>query len=168
MRLRGLLTRVSRRSPGDHTVWLRDSVNDELERESERYRPRESGGLLLGYRVEEETVVIGVIAAGPRAQRAAFSFRPDGPWQRHSLETAFDGSRGTVTYVGDWHSHPTGSGVPSCRDTKTARLIAEHRDAQLPEPIIIINVRNGSTWNPSAYVYRRGKLRPCTVRSFGP
>lgn len=59
------------------------------------------------------TPEVGAIAAGPRARRARESFEADGAWQEEQLAAAYERSRRTVTYLGDWHSHPRGPARPS-------------------------------------------------------
>jgi integrative and conjugative element protein (TIGR02256 family) len=163
---RRLLARLLRWRARDHVVWLERGVEARLNRESDRHRPNETGGLLVGYRIGHATVVRALVGCGPRAVHARSSFHPDAAWQESELGSAFHASGGTLTYKGDWHSHPAGSGRPSSLDKQTARKIAEYREARLPRPLMIINVPNGTTWTARAYIYERGKLRRCEVRGF--
>jgi integrative and conjugative element protein (TIGR02256 family) len=165
MRLRKVVRRVLRR-PEQHTVWISESAATALLFESERTRPNETGGILLGYRYGSETVILKLIGPGPKATHLPAYFHPDSLWQERQLESAFRASGGTVTYVGDWHTHLEGSGRPSGLDKKTAGRIEQHDDAQLPEPLVLINLLEGSRWHPYIYVCQDGKLRRCGHRSF--
>jgi integrative and conjugative element protein (TIGR02256 family) len=136
----------------------------ELEAESDRYRPRETGGILLGVAGpgKGEWEVTGLIGAGPRAKRERHRFTPDGPWQRAEIAERYARSAGAVAYLGDWHSHPAGNG-PSNLDHDTARHIADTDRARCPHPIFLIVTRSKNAWELRAYRFSHRRLRRIEV-----
>lgn len=135
-----------------------------IQREAEEVAPSETGGLLLGYEIEEEgwrqMVVQQLTGPGPDAEHSEFGFEPDGPWQREELDRTYRASDGTTTYLGDWHLHPgSGARSPSHRDLKTARLIARHKPARLPQPLTLIAGLDDDEVRTRCYRYLGRKLR---------
>lgn len=170
-RLLGTIRRRPREAPragvaSTHVVWIGRSVVAEAQTGSESHRPDETGGILVGYRVGGQSVICALIGPGPKATHEPWQFRPDPVWQERELAHVFRRSGGIHTYLGDWHSHPSGSGRPSARDKKTARHIAEHADARLPEPLMMVVSRDRDEWKPLVYVYERSSLVRCRVVIF--
>lgn len=133
--------------------------------------PLETGGMLLGYRVENEgvseAVIEQILGPGPDALHGRTRFLPDGSWQRRQLTRIFLESGGTTTYLGDWHSHPCGSASPSPLDLKTARTIARSRRARTPHPLMaIVSSRNEGTWELTAHRYAAKRLDALALRRF--
>ena len=153
-------------TPAKAVVWLEQDVAADLVRASALHRPLETGGILLGHRIDHEIVITAHIPAGPGAERTRTTFQPDGPWQRQQLESVFRSTAGVTTYLGDWHSHPTGSAPPSKQDRKTAARIASDPAAQVAEPVMLIVVLQDASWRTTAHVYSAGCLRVCTITSF--
>lgn len=138
-------------------VWLAQSAFAAMSEESSRHHPRESGGLLLGYRVsEDEAIVSRVLGPGPRAEHRSNGFRPDTAYQDRELERAFEDSRGVTTYLGDWHSHPGQPGIPSSKDRRTLRRIARTKEASCPLPLMIIVGEDVDHWVVEGWQGRLG------------
>jgi integrative and conjugative element protein (TIGR02256 family) len=144
------LSRRRRVAPG--TAWLFEAALLAMGEESSRTAPRESGGMLLGYRTAGDVVIRAVVGPGPNARHAKSRFEPDGPWQERELAAEYRASGRTNTYLGDWHSHPRGNGRPSRRDLRTARKIARHPEARTEQPLMTILVPSGREWE--AHVHR--------------
>jgi integrative and conjugative element protein (TIGR02256 family) len=145
-------------------VWIPDVLLATLADEAERSRPLETGGMLVGWRVGTEVVVTGVIAAGPRAQQARDSFEADGAWQQQQLEETYRKSGRTVTFLGDWHSHPQGRPRPSLRDRETAALVARSEGTRAPQPLTLILARRAGAWRLRCFVVAGGSLRRTRIR----
>ncbi len=148
-------------------VWVPDDLLAELCAEAEHERPCETGGMLLGWRVGQEIAVVRRIAAGPGAKRESERFEADGPWQQERLTAAYEDSGRTVTYLGDWHSHPHGPARPSTRDRDTAALIASCAQARAPEPLsVILGRRRRGRWRMRCFIYTRGRMRRARIRPY--
>lgn len=146
-----------RRAP----IEISAAVLTDMHREAERRYPAESGGILLGYRYpdrREPIRVITQIGPGPKARHERHRFEPDGAWQDAQLELAYEESGRTLSYLGDWHSHPRGTGTPSRLDRRTARAIARWGEARLPHPLLVILHGEPSRWSLAPHRYRRRRL----------
>jgi integrative and conjugative element protein (TIGR02256 family) len=118
-----------------------------MREEAVRWRPLESGGLLVGYRVNEhEAVLSEIVGPGPAALHRPDGFRPDTRYQELELERRFKRSGGAMTYLGDWHTHPGQPGVPSRKDRRTLRRIARTKDAACPLPLMVILGEEDDEW----------------------
>lgn len=119
----------------------------------------------MGYRESaggwEQIVVEHVIGPGPRAKHERARFEPDGRWQQDELARLFYDSEGRSTYLGDWHSHPSGGRLPSARDLKTARSISRRRSSRTKTPLMVI-VAGGvhRSWSIAPTRFYDGVLDP--------
>ncbi len=145
-------------------VWIPEALLVTFADTAERSRPLETGGMLVGWRVGTEIVVTGVIAAGPHARHERNSFEADGAWQQQQLEDTYRKSGRTVTFLGDWHSHPRGQPRPSPRDRETAALVARSEGARAPQPITLILARRAGAWRSRCFVFAGGSLRRACIR----
>lgn len=139
-------------------VWIQNDVVSGIRRDAEHYCPLESGGILLGYLAGNEAVVTAWADGGPLAVRKRESFIPDQEYQIKSIATIYEKYRRQITYIGDWHSHPHGPFVPSSRDKRTLRNIAQFREARIPTPVmLIVGVRedfSAAAWSVHACGWR--------------
>lgn len=150
------------------TIWMDRALLWQLAAEADFERPNETGGILLGYRNGRDIVIRAYVDAGPKAQRWPHGMRPDADYQAAAVATAFTESQGTMTYLGDWHTHPGSAPSPSKRDRKTLRNIAVEAEAQCPEPLMLILGDGEAGWAMEAWVGRLGRLGrwgPLTVSS---
>src|SRR5690606_33938556 len=83
-------------------------------------------------------VVRASVGPGPRAVHRRRGFVPDHVY--HELETAriYADSGRVWSYLGDWHSHPSGTLVLSRTDRRTLARIARAPDARVPKPLMIV------------------------------
>lgn len=120
-------------------VWIPQILINEMIDKIERYAPLETGGSFFGYLSEDSDLVIThLIEAGPFAKRTAFSFEPDQKYQLQIMEELFFESGKSLSYLGDWHSHPSSSADLSLRDRRTLAKIAKSSEAKCPQPIMMV------------------------------
>ena len=137
-----------------------------LERESERHYPSETGGVLLGFanpNHDEQIKIVCQIGPGPMAAHKPFHFEPDSKWQKRWIAKTYEESDRIVTYLGDWHTHPRGSGTPSPIDRSTAKEISYCTAARVPHPLILILFGEPEAWEIAAFRRQRWKLRHAEV-----
>lgn len=121
------------------TVWLKHSCQLEMRGHVTKKSPQESGGALMGYWGNPTEVVISnVIGPGPKAKHGLYSFTPDSEWQEEQIASIYEQSGRTVTYLGDWHSHPDGDGELSVKDQKTLKRVANYKPARVAQPLMLI------------------------------
>jgi integrative and conjugative element protein (TIGR02256 family) len=147
---------VQTRSGAAGCLWLASESAREMIDEARSWVPCETGGVLLGWRRGPDVVVTHVIDAGPRAQHGQTWFRPDSDWQADRIARLYEDSGRTLSYLGDWHTHPDGRPVPSRRDVRTLRCIAGAAEARCPDPVMLIWGSTGSSadWMPGAFTLR--------------
>lgn len=156
-----------RRKVAPRAVWLPAAARSGMADEADARAPLETGGVLLGYVAtvgdSVEAVVEDVVGPGPDALHGRSRFIPDGPWQRQHILRAFRDSGGVITYLGDWHTHPCGSGAASPLDLGTGRRIARRRRSRTRHPLVVIMHSPDELWDAAAYCYDRDELRPLRV-----
>lgn len=121
-------------------VWLQHSVFDRIQHEADSKAPLETGGLLIGYcsADDDHVVVTDMVGPGPAAKHRKGTYRPDYSYHRREMNRIFVESRGMLTYVGDWHSHPSASSYLSFLDKRALRNIASFPDNYINRPIMMV------------------------------
>lgn len=109
-----------------------------MAKEAARYPGSETGGMLLGYWQGEDAVVACASGPGPAAERGRTWFHPDQEWQTQYLAQVYADTGRTITYLGDWHTHPGGIAKPSRRDRRTMRAVRREPAARQPRPLMAI------------------------------
>jgi integrative and conjugative element protein (TIGR02256 family) len=158
--------RARRRRLSAGLLWLPRSAVEQMREQADARAPLEHGGMLLGWESDGQLVVSRLVGAGPHAKASRNSFAADGAWQQVQLERIYAASGRTVTYLGDWHSHPHGSRRPSKRDRETAAGIARHRGSRASEPVTLIFHRGVRGWAPYPYRLTGGRFRKLTVMPY--
>lgn len=142
------------------TVWINETVIREMTFEANRAFPLETGGILMGYCAEytNEIVVSFVIGPGARALHKRHSFMPDAIYQEAQVALHYVQSGCTVTYLGDWHTHPLGRAHLSHRDKQTLRQISNSPDARAPSPIMTVLSGGDPGWNLTSWQLTRRRF----------
>jgi integrative and conjugative element protein (TIGR02256 family) len=133
--------------------WIAEEALADLWAEASRWRFRETGGALLGWRDGRDAVIARVLGPGLNAKHGFFSFEPDSEWQVEEGRRIYRESNRCVAYIGDWHTHPFASPRPSWTDRKAAKQIAEDPDFRAPEPLSLIV---GRSWRSVGRSSRSG------------
>lgn len=135
-------------------VWIARSALATAEVEAAGHAPHvESGGLLMGYwATPTEAVVTHATVPGPSARRLPNSFRPDYAHDEQQVARVWTETLAKSTYLGDWHSHTTGSGRLSWKDRAVMKRIAIDEDAAAPTPLMLVMIAQNGRWTPTAWV----------------
>lgn len=130
-------------------AWLQATVSYALSEEADAKYPFETGGVLLGYIAQPNNVPVVLAASGPgpKAIHGKNHFRPDANFDEDVIAKAYRESARSITYMGDWHTHPSHARCLSIRDKRTLRRIARCRSARMATPIMLILVFDES-WQP--------------------
>ena len=121
--------------------------------EADHSAPNETGGAVVGYWVTRfaEVVVTNCVGPGPNACHEPKNFEPDYTFQETELEGYYFASGRLHTYLGDWHTHPSGGTGLSAMDRRTMRRIANHPAARTPVPLMVV-VTDSPRWAPSVWI----------------
>jgi integrative and conjugative element protein (TIGR02256 family) len=166
-------------TPPVDVVWLWNMAWARMTEEANSKVPLETGGLLMGYTVPAEKVLVvtDVIGPGPNAVHQSASFIPDYEFherevRRHHLE-----SGGRTRYLGDWHSHPDGVSILSAKDKRTLHRIGVSPEARVSTPLMLLVCGRPGRWTANAFAgefvkARFGRRRciphPTPLRFFDP
>lgn len=130
----------------DQRVWIDHRVRDDLLDDIRRHRGwLETGGPLIGYIADAGCVVVRAVAV-PAATRRRASFQPSHAAVDDIIAREHHRSDGQLRYVGSWHSHPSGSAVPSSTDRSTAKNIANQPEVDLARPLQLIAATSALSW----------------------
>lgn len=125
--------------------------------EADDKAPLETGGMLIGYcsADDADVVVTDMVGPGPNAIHRKSSFVPDYAYHREEIRRIYDESRGMLTYLGDWHSHPDALPYLSADDKRALRNIAFFRENYIDRPIMLVlgseDGRNEDGWTAAVW-----------------
>lgn len=139
-------------------LWIAELDVMAMQREAQAFAPKETGGVLVGYRARNtEMVVTAVVGPGPNATHELERFIPDTTYQQDEISRLYADSGRMVEYLGDWHSHPGHNTQLSPQDVRTLRSIAAAPQARQPEPIMVI-LGPRVPWAFAVWQWRRCRL----------
>lgn len=107
----------------------------------------ETGGILLGHDHEGQDLIEVTQAgdAGPKAMREQRRFLRDLEHARELADIAYEG-KGSV-WVGEWHTHPNESPLPSPRDLSTYLRLLEDPSLDFSRFASIIVTAESEDWD---------------------
>lgn len=147
-------------------------IQQALEQLARAWAPLEVGGVLAGYWNEGVAVITDFVGPGDDAQHARYQFVPDDEYHAAEIARLYRASNGTTTYLGDWHTHPSGVARPSPLDKRTLRHIARAPEARCPEPLMILLAGENATWSTQTFTlgperrFLPRKVVPASLRVF--
>lgn len=152
-------------------LWLGIHHLARMTDDAKTHFPNETGGVLMGYWVSSDEVVVSeIILGGPKAQRTSTRFIPDSKFQQTKIDELYYGSGGQHSYLGDWHTHPCGKLTLSSTDRATLHLISKTPEARARAALMLI-IAGETTWtarawkwNPSKVFWRRTSV--CEILSY--
>jgi integrative and conjugative element protein (TIGR02256 family) len=128
----------------------RSAFQNMIDESTQRF-PDETGGILVGRIVGDQSEVMFVVGPGPEAIHRRSYFRRDGNFSQQELDAIFPRFAGEYDYIGEWHSHPV-AGRPSPRDRESMRWIAQNEHFDLDHPLLILCRRTWRReWKPVGY-----------------
>lgn len=162
------------------TVWVSDGTKAAIARLS-RIRPDvETGGAAFGWVHGADTVIAGVSGPGRRAVRSRRVFELHPSDVAVAARAVHLTSSGRYRFVGTWHTHPGGAGMPSTTDRAAAGQLAVDEHLALPEPTLLIlgtspdghaapEPLRAWRWDIEAQDLREADMRDCALdRSLMP
>lgn len=106
-------------------------------------RPEE-GGILLGAYREGGLEVTALTEAAPTDERSLLRFVRQDPRHQEAATAAWEASSGTITVVGEWHTHPSGEPQPSGTDLRTWKRVL--RRSRYPRGFVIASPGGWRAW----------------------
>jgi integrative and conjugative element protein (TIGR02256 family) len=134
--------------PTTKLLWIAESALKHMRELAGQFQPLETGGMILGYDATSKgAVVTAVVGPGPQAKHRRFRFRPDYDYQQAQLEKHFAHTQGKETYLGDWHTHPSGACALSWLDKRVLARIAKTPSSGTSNPIMVILADGRPAWD---------------------
>lgn len=142
-------------------LWISDSVYQRMTTEAEKWSPYETGGVFMGYQAENnDLVVTDLIDSGNKAKHRKFSFYPDQEYQLEQIARIYQNANGTITYLGDWHTHPNSKPDLSLLDKRTLTKIALLPESKNTQPIMAILGGIPTKWTLNTVQFISGSSKP--------
>jgi integrative and conjugative element protein (TIGR02256 family) len=111
-------------------VLLQHNIREHLEREALSSKRRtERGGVFIGQYRGPHIEITDFTIPGPTDLSAPTSFTKIDPIHQIAAERAWQSSGQTKTYIGEWHTHPSGRAAPSFTDRHTWSNVAKQIEA---------------------------------------
>lgn len=121
---------------------FKHSLEELLLNELNTNRPNETGGIFIG-RINQSAKIIYVtqiITAPPDSVKSAYYFTRGIEGLTSKVDEIRNNSGGMLDYVGEWHTHPSGSAKLSLTDRDAIRIIRKELDPiRYPTCVTIIN-----------------------------
>jgi len=114
------------------------AIRADMVAQARRHAPNETGGILIGRSSRDVVDVLAASDAGLNAVSRPTRFERDGAYCQRYLEEVATKTGTGIDYVGEWHSHPGSSAIPSVRDTTSFEEIAIDTDYLTTTPLLII------------------------------
>lgn len=157
--------RLGRLRPEDlpRTVDVSERAQRELRRLAEGAIPDETGGVLVGCMIDERPVVTEVVEIHDETATDREYRVPEGATANAVAAARQRDAR--LGYLGEWHSHPDGSG-PSTLDI--AAMLGAAEDSGTSEPVLILVAPADETPSTlSAYVTTPAGLKEADICTTG-
>lgn len=133
------------------------AVVDRIRAQRLRCLPAETGGFLFGMRRGHHLEVTGATEQQAQDIATAYTFERRDLAHAHVIEAEWRRSKGLITVLGDWHTHPYGPGNPSGMDKKAWRTLAR----AIAQPVI--GLIDAGTTLPTLFYTRE---KPLFVSTF--
>ncbi len=134
-----------------------DDLIDYMRTISVEHLPNEYGGLLVGRYMDAQTVSITGTVLVPTYRSTPISFERECESVRPTLERMYS-QKPKLHYVGEWHTHPFGSASPSGHDRRAMAEIAESKDVDIQNPVLLIIGLQRTSWEAGFYLWRNNEL----------
>jgi len=130
-RARNALFAASHKGQLERHVLIHYSVVEMIERASiSCANAPESGGILLGAIRGPHLEITDFTQPGAEDLRSMFQFVQQDAWHQKAAHNAWVSSHRTVTFAGEWHTHPLGEPIPSSIDRMSWSVLT--RKAKYP------------------------------------
>jgi integrative and conjugative element protein (TIGR02256 family) len=139
-------------------VWLSKKNLDLMIAEARQFVPKETGGVFMGYRTRDSVVITDMFGSGPNAIHAPTFYRPDLAHERSEIERIYEQSNRMHSYLGDWHTHPSGLLRLSRKDKIALRTVANCREARAERPITAILAGRDERWQFHIWEYAKSAI----------
>lgn len=138
----------------DVTAWISSATWKTLAAEAINRYPLETGGVLIGYWADSNTVVITTsVGPGPASIHSRYAYEHDHAWEASQIALRYQRSARSQTYIGDWHTHPgADSGALSSTDRGSLRCVLGAREARLARALMLVLFGDPNQWGADIWI----------------
>lgn len=109
-----------------HLIHFDRKVLEIFRKHRQRFQwQKEAGGILLGRYRGTNLEVVDATEPFPSDRRSRYSFKRNSIGHADAAMKQWVSSNGTITYVGEWHTHPQIDPLPSMLDVREWALLAK-------------------------------------------
>lgn len=135
-----------------------DKLLNSLVEKGKSYYPNEFGGFLVGYYSDENRRLHITDTILPKSFKASkYSFERSTKGIEKKLENYFKETP-MKFYVGEWHTHPDNSPIPSSTDVSAINVIINNKNTYLGNPVLLIIGYSKTQVDFGFYVWFENKL----------
>lgn len=117
---------------------IKDELLIKMNKLGKEYYPNEYGGLLVGrYSDDFKSVFIEETVLPKEFRSSRFKFERGVKGLKKVLHDFFKQTP-SLSYVGEWHTHPDGTPIPSITDVAALKTIAQHDEVYIENPVLLI------------------------------
>lgn len=115
------------RERGGKIQFTESALSALMDRRQLRDSAPEAGGIMLGRLIDGslDVVVDQVVGPLPEDRRSRFTFFRPKKQAQQIVDQAWNSSRGTKIYLGEWHTHPEDVPSPSSQDVRNWKRICD-------------------------------------------
>ncbi|MBU5593841.1 Mov34/MPN/PAD-1 family protein [Amphibacillus sp. MSJ-3] len=131
------------------SIEVRDGVVNQLSHFIQREaKSLESGGILMGKRLYSGDIIITDITTPQKGDiRKRMYFKKKTKIHQKISDDIWAESKGRITYVGEWHTHPENIPTPSFVDIKGWELGVKKQKNNKVYLFLIIGIREFGMWS---------------------
>lgn len=135
-------------------LYISTKAWNQIERAVRKNRQIETGGILMGYQMNEQDWMITYASEpGPNAVQQTHSVFFDEHYLKNLISRLSKRGAGRWKYIGDWHSHTVKRLSPSKVDKHTVVEKASQAKYASNSPImLIVGIRKGDSLQGRAYI----------------
>lgn len=138
-------------------LYISNETLSKIKQELLHYYPNEFGGVFVGYKQGDLIIIDDILIPDDFENGKTIFVRRPGTLNDR-LELIFNETKGKITYIGEWHSHPDGPPSPSSTDIDAMREIVNTKKIGNSNPILMIAKISEQIFEPVFYIYVEKKL----------
>ncbi|WP_099367476.1 Mov34/MPN/PAD-1 family protein [Sphingobacterium sp. 1.A.4] len=137
---------------------VEDELLNELLEIGKTHYPNEFGGFLLGYYSEDNKHLHITNTILPKKYQASkYSFERNTKGIENEL-AEFYAENPRKIYIGEWHTHPDNSHIPSATDISAINTIINSKNTSIANPVLLIIGYSKTTVDFGFYISFENKL----------
>lgn len=135
-----------------------DELLNKLLEIGKTHYPKEFGGFMIGYYSEDNKHLQITDTILPKKYKASkYSFERSTKGVENELTEFYTGNPRKI-YIGEWHTHPDNSPIPSASDISAINTIINNKETSIDNPVLLIIGYSKTTVDFGFYVWFENKL----------